>query len=106
MFSPTPSTSPEGSPDAKNVQSKNTRRQEYLKVANKTFTSVEAVSRLIPIVGGYIGAAAKGMDSNDEAAQGLQERTSRLSDILERFKRQCFEPERATTTKLISDLQV
>ncbi|KAG8927684.1 hypothetical protein FRC01_007081 [Tulasnella sp. 417] len=94
----------------------NNRRQDYLNVANKIFTTVEAVSGLIPIVGGYVGAAAKvgstcvemiqGMDSNDEAAQALQERTSRLSDILEQFKHQSFEPERATTTKLISDLQV
>lgn len=45
------------------------------------------------------------MDSNDETARGLQERTSRLSEILEQFKDQSFEPERATTTKLINDLQ-
>lgn len=45
------------------------------------------------------------MDSNDETARSLQERTSRLSEILEQFKDQSFEPERATTTKLISDLQ-
>ncbi|KAG8927687.1 hypothetical protein FRC01_007084, partial [Tulasnella sp. 417] len=106
-------------PPASNVpgnRPKNSRRQDYLNVASKVFTSVEAVSGLIPIVGGYVGAAAKvgstcvemiqGMDSNDVAAQGLQERTSRLSDILEQFKHQSFEPERATTTKLISDLQV
>ncbi|KAG8917994.1 hypothetical protein FRC01_002093, partial [Tulasnella sp. 417] len=92
------------------------RRQGYLDVASKVFTSVEAVSGLIPIVGGYLGAAAKvgstcvemlqGMDSNDEAAQALQERTSRLSDILGQFKHQSFEPERATTTKLINIAEV
>lgn len=45
------------------------------------------------------------MDSNDEVARGLQERTSRLSEILEQFNDQSFEPERTTTTRLISNLQ-
>ncbi|KAG8909784.1 hypothetical protein FRC01_006727, partial [Tulasnella sp. 417] len=93
----------------------NSRRQDYLNVAGKVFAGVEAVSGFIPIVGSYVGAAAtvgsacvkivQEMDSNNEAAQALQKRTSRLSDILAQFQHQSFEPERATTTKLISDLQ-
>ncbi|KAG8912917.1 hypothetical protein FRC00_003489, partial [Tulasnella sp. 408] len=103
------------SPNVPENESKKSRRQDYLNVANKVFAGVEAVSGVIPIVGSYVGAAAKvgltcvemvqGMDSNDEVARGLQEHTSHLSEILEQFKDQSFEPERATTTKLITDLQ-
>ncbi|KAG8922247.1 hypothetical protein FRC01_014278, partial [Tulasnella sp. 417] len=70
-------------PNVPGNRPKNSRRQDYLNVASKVFTSVEAVSGLIPIVGDYLGAAAKvgstcvemiqGMDSNDEAAEALQE---------------------------------
>ncbi|KAG8944608.1 hypothetical protein FRC04_001648, partial [Tulasnella sp. 424] len=41
------------------ARSKSSRHQETLNMARKVFTSVEAYSGVIPIVGSYVGAAAK-----------------------------------------------
>ncbi|KAG8914235.1 hypothetical protein FRC00_000327 [Tulasnella sp. 408] len=67
-----------------------------LVIAKTTFNTVEAVSGAIPLVGTYIGAAAKvgsmivdmwkGMDSNEEAAKSLESHMSTLAEHLEYFK--------------------
>ncbi|KIO30569.1 hypothetical protein M407DRAFT_20295, partial [Tulasnella calospora MUT 4182] len=73
-------------------------RGEALNVARKTFKTMEIASGIIPVVGSYVGAAAKvglafvesiqTMDKNDDLAGDLWNHTSKLSRLLERFKSQ------------------
>ncbi|KAG9047372.1 hypothetical protein FS837_002425, partial [Tulasnella sp. UAMH 9824] len=69
---------------------------EVLNAAGKIFTAVDTVSGLIPIVGSYVGAAAKvgsavvemvqKMDENEQIAMDLEDRVSKLSDHIEYFR--------------------
>ncbi|KAG8915905.1 hypothetical protein FRC00_007808, partial [Tulasnella sp. 408] len=79
-----------------NPSADSARRKERLEWANKALKGAEMVSGGIPIVGGYVGAAAKvGVacvelaqlaDQNEEEANMLESRTTRLSEILGQFK--------------------
>ncbi|KIO18379.1 hypothetical protein M407DRAFT_31956 [Tulasnella calospora MUT 4182] len=70
--------------------------EEALKIARRTLKSVEIGSGAIPVVGSYVGAAAKvglafvemlqTMDRNDSMAVDLGDHTSRLTKILGSFK--------------------
>ncbi|KIO15378.1 hypothetical protein M407DRAFT_35059, partial [Tulasnella calospora MUT 4182] len=77
--------------------------EEALSIARKTFKSVEIGSGAIPVVGSYVGAAAKvglafvemlqTMDRNDTLAIDLGDRTSKLTSLLENFKPKSIENE-------------
>ncbi|KAG8911387.1 hypothetical protein FRC00_006601, partial [Tulasnella sp. 408] len=89
-------------------------RREWLEPARKTLTGIESISGTIPVVGSFVGAAAKigvalistlqTMDSNAEIAKDLQPRTSRLVDLLKRLDKKTIEHRKEDTTAYMSDL--
>ncbi|KAG8937582.1 hypothetical protein FRC04_010604, partial [Tulasnella sp. 424] len=116
--SPIPATSP--SPDEEQVvledQAKGTpRRQDWLSGAKTTFNVVEGISGTIPVVGSYVGAAAKvgaaiveivqTMGSNKETADGLGSNAQQLSDILKLFENKLVDRPKDDLTKIFIDLQ-
>ncbi|KAG8901596.1 hypothetical protein FRC00_006060, partial [Tulasnella sp. 408] len=88
---------------------------EVLSAAGKIFTAVDNVSGLIPIVGSYVGAAAKlgsavvemvqTMDGNEEIAKDLEKRVSKLSDVIGYFKEQSARTGGEHVTARINGLQ-
>ncbi|KAG8910552.1 hypothetical protein FRC00_008007, partial [Tulasnella sp. 408] len=86
-----------------------------LNAAGKIFTAVDTVSGLIPIVGSYVGAAAKvgsavvemvqKMDENEEIAKNLEKRASKLSDLIECFKEQSARTGGKTFKAQINELE-
>ncbi|KAG8915850.1 hypothetical protein FRC00_011273 [Tulasnella sp. 408] len=91
------------------------RRKERLDWANKAFKGVEMISGSIPIIGSYVGAAAKvGVacvelaqlaDKNEEEANVLESRTTRLSEILGHFEGGSANDDHIGTSKLVQELQ-
>ncbi|KAG9037175.1 hypothetical protein FS837_001479, partial [Tulasnella sp. UAMH 9824] len=87
-----------------------------LTIAKTTFNTVEAVSGTIPVVGTYIGAAAKvgamivdmwkGLDSNEEAAKGLEARMATLAKDLEYFESKPRENQNEQTNERVRNLQL
>ncbi|KAG9025625.1 hypothetical protein FS837_004863, partial [Tulasnella sp. UAMH 9824] len=71
---------------------------EVLSAAGKIFKAVDTVSGFIPVVGSYVGAAAKvgsavvemvqKMDENEQITKELETRVSKLSDLIGYFKEQ------------------
>ncbi|KAG8901595.1 hypothetical protein FRC00_006059 [Tulasnella sp. 408] len=96
----TPSPAPPGMSTASpgDQEKKGSVSAEALNAAGKIFTAVDTVSGLIPIVGRYVGAAAKvgsavvemvqRMDGNEQMAKDFEKRASKLSDLLGYFKEQ------------------
>ncbi|KAG8937584.1 hypothetical protein FRC04_010603, partial [Tulasnella sp. 424] len=116
--SPIPVTSP--GPDEEQVvredQAKSTpRRQDWLSGAKTTFNVVEGISGTIPVIGSYVGAAAKvgaaiveivqKMGSNKETADGLDSNAQQLSDILKLFENGMVDQPKDGLTKIFNDLQ-
>ncbi|KAG9038748.1 hypothetical protein FS837_001166 [Tulasnella sp. UAMH 9824] len=105
-----PSSSPSTQAKAKSNLSSN------LKIAQTTFNTVETVSGTIPLIGTYVGAAAKlgstivdmwqGMDSNKEAAKSLEARMAALAEHLEYFQAQPKENQKEETNERIRNLQL
>ncbi|KAG8960190.1 hypothetical protein FRC00_000790, partial [Tulasnella sp. 408] len=83
----------------------NARRKKRLDRTNKALKGIEMVSGTIPIIGSYVGAAAKLVEKNEEEANVLESRTTRLSEILKQFKRGSPNDDQIGTTKLIQELQ-
>lgn len=91
------------------------RRSDLLHMAKKTFDTVETISGTIPVVGSYVGAAAKvgsavvqmiqTMDSNEESARDLGTHTARLSELLSHFKKRSIEHRKEEFTLCVNDLQ-
>ncbi|KAG8891894.1 hypothetical protein FRC01_014458, partial [Tulasnella sp. 417] len=89
---------------------------DKLAIAKTTFDVVETVSGTIPLIGTYIGTAAKlgssmvemwqCMDSNKEAAKSLEARMAALAEHLEYFKSQPQENQNEQTNKRIKNLQL
>ncbi|KAG8946352.1 hypothetical protein FRC04_011898, partial [Tulasnella sp. 424] len=104
-------------PSVGDVQAQDkSKRDERLSIAKTTFDLVEKISGVIPIVGTYVGSAAKvgstivdmiaGMDGNEEAARKLESRMATLSGHLEYFKKRPQENQKEETSKRIQDLQL
>ncbi|KAG8927230.1 hypothetical protein FRC01_007779 [Tulasnella sp. 417] len=91
------------------------KRREWLGGMKTTFTAVEGVSGMIPVIGTYVGAAAKvgativeiiqQMGDNEEAAEDLTSHTGKLSDMLKRFEHGSVDQIRGDLTTVISNLQ-
>ncbi|KAG8951747.1 hypothetical protein FRC04_005768 [Tulasnella sp. 424] len=108
LQSPIPVTSP--SPDEEQVlpddQAKGTsNRRDWLSAVKTTFDVVEGVSGTIPVIGSYVGAAAKTMGSNQETADALESNARRLSALLEHFEQRSVDPRKDDLTTRIKDLQ-
>ncbi|KAG8967742.1 hypothetical protein FRC05_001921 [Tulasnella sp. 425] len=116
--SPIPVTSP--SPDEEQAVPDDkvkgpSKRRDWLGGVKTTFTIVEGISGTIPVVGTYVGAAAKVgaaiveivqiMDSNEETVDALGSNARQLSKILEHFKKGSVDPRNDDLTTLINDLQ-
>ncbi|KAG8914458.1 hypothetical protein FRC00_013490 [Tulasnella sp. 408] len=96
-------------------QPKGTGLRKALDAASKIFSTVEAVSGPIPLVGQYIGAVAKVgvtcvemaqvMYDNEDVAEELIFRTDKLSTLLQPFAQRSYEPEKEEATKLVQELQ-
>ncbi|KAG8967235.1 hypothetical protein FRB90_010899, partial [Tulasnella sp. 427] len=90
-------------------------RRDGLTIARKTFKSVDAASGMIPVVGSYVGGAAKvglsiveliqNMGDNEETAEDLASHTARLSGLLDHFKTKSFEHQKDKTSSHISEIQ-
>ncbi|KAG9012151.1 hypothetical protein FRB90_006869 [Tulasnella sp. 427] len=90
-------------------------REKKLSTAKTTFKVVEALSGAMPVVGTYVGAAAKvgstivemiaGMDGNQELANRLEARVTSISEHLKHFKTRSREDQKAETCKRVQDLQ-
>ncbi|KAG8967206.1 hypothetical protein FRB90_010901, partial [Tulasnella sp. 427] len=86
-------------------------RRDGLTIARKTFKSVDAASGMIPVVGSYVGGAAKvglsiveliqNIDDNEETAEDLANHTARLSSLLDHFKTKSFEHQKDKTSSHI-----
>ncbi|KAG8970161.1 hypothetical protein FRB90_010677, partial [Tulasnella sp. 427] len=93
----------------------NSDREKRLSTAKTTFKVVEALSGALPVVGTYVGAAAKvgstivemiaGMDGNQELASRLEARVTSISEHLEHFKSRSRAVQKGETSKRIQDLQ-
>ncbi|KAG9034098.1 hypothetical protein FS837_002289 [Tulasnella sp. UAMH 9824] len=72
------------------------KRREWLGGMKTVFNAVKGISGIIPVIGTYVGAAAKvggtvvdiiqQMEGNEEAAIDLTSHTRQLSDMLQRFE--------------------
>ncbi|KAG8995954.1 POC1 centriolar protein A [Tulasnella sp. 427] len=90
-------------------------REKRLSTAKTTFKVVEALSGALPVVGTYVGAAAKvgstivemiaGMDGNQELASRLEARVTSISEHLEHFKTRSRAHQKGETSKRVQDLQ-
>ncbi|KAG8915904.1 hypothetical protein FRC00_007807 [Tulasnella sp. 408] len=111
----TAQTANEASTVRKDPSTDSPRHKERLDWASKAFKGIEMVSGTIPIIGGYVGAAAKvGVacvelaqlaGKNEEEANVLGSRTTRLSEILRQFNGRPPNDDQIGTTRLIQELQ-
>ncbi|KAG9024220.1 hypothetical protein FS837_005444 [Tulasnella sp. UAMH 9824] len=91
------------------------KRREWLGGMKTMFNAVEGISGMIPVIGTYVGAAAKvggtvvdiiqQMGDNEEAAKGLTSHTRQLSNMLQRFENGSVDGNRGELTALIGNLQ-
>ncbi|KAG8957865.1 hypothetical protein FRC00_003410, partial [Tulasnella sp. 408] len=114
VAAPSPGQDEEPVDPADQVNS-SSKRREWLGGMKATFNAVEGVAGMIPVVGTYVGGAAKvgativeiiqQMDGNEEAAEGLTSHARELSNTLKRFEDTSIERRRADLTMHISNLQ-
>ncbi|KAG8963982.1 hypothetical protein FRC00_004249, partial [Tulasnella sp. 408] len=91
------------------------RRGKSLGAIKITLDTIEAASGAIPIVGSYMGAAAKvgniivqmiqTMDSNEETAQDLKDHASRLSQVLDTAQEDSTQQQREKMIECMNDVQ-
>ncbi|KAG8924638.1 hypothetical protein FRC01_011241, partial [Tulasnella sp. 417] len=113
-FKPAPAPKEETA-DGSDPSADGPRRNEGLDWANKAFKGVELISGSLPIIGSYIGAAAKVglacvelaqlVEKNEGEVKLLESRTARLSEILGQFEGRSTNNDQIGTTKLIQELQ-
>ncbi|KAG8993812.1 hypothetical protein FRB90_000600, partial [Tulasnella sp. 427] len=95
---------------------KASNRESILSSAQIVFNAVETASGMIPIVGQYLGGAAKvgstligmieGMDGNQDLAKRLEARVESISGYLHHFQRPPPEDQKEESSKKVLDLQV
>ncbi|KAG8933857.1 hypothetical protein FRC01_006703 [Tulasnella sp. 417] len=81
------------------------KRGKLLTAIKTTLNAFEAASGIIPVVGSYVGAAAKTMDSNDETAKDLESRASRLSEILNKTWDGSVQQQRGQMTECMNNMK-
>ncbi|KAG8916029.1 hypothetical protein FRC01_003428, partial [Tulasnella sp. 417] len=91
------------------------KRGKWLTAIKTTLNAFEAASGIIPVVGSYVGAAAKvgsmvvqmiqTMDSNDETAKDLEGRASRLTTILNTAWDGSVQKQRGQMTECINNME-
>ncbi|KIO29107.1 hypothetical protein M407DRAFT_21680 [Tulasnella calospora MUT 4182] len=91
------------------------KRKKPLSAIKTTLDIVEAASGTFPIVGSYVGAAAKvgniivqmvqKMDSNEETAKDLEDHASRLSEILDTARDESVQKQKERMTACMNDVQ-
>ncbi|KAG8933856.1 hypothetical protein FRC01_006702 [Tulasnella sp. 417] len=91
------------------------KRGKLLTAIKTTLNAFEAASGIIPVVGSYVGAAAKvgsmvvqmiqTMDSNDETAKELEDRATRLSEILNKTWDGSVQQQRGQMTECMNNMK-
>ncbi|KAG9012154.1 hypothetical protein FRB90_006872, partial [Tulasnella sp. 427] len=97
-------------------QNESSNRAIALSTAKIVFNAVETGSEMIPIVGQYLGGAAKvgstiiemieGMDGNQDLAKRLEARVASISGYLHHFQKPPREDQKEESSKNILDLQL
>ncbi|KAG8984013.1 hypothetical protein FRB90_005624, partial [Tulasnella sp. 427] len=95
-------------------QEKNSDREVTLSSAKIVFNAVETASGMIPIVGQYLGGAAKvgstiigmieGMDGNQDLAKRLEAQVASLSGYLDHFQKPPREDQKEESSRRIQNL--
>ncbi|KAG9041579.1 hypothetical protein FS837_012054, partial [Tulasnella sp. UAMH 9824] len=91
-----------------------TRRESFGRLKT-TFNVVESIAGTIPVIGTFVGAAAKigvtivdiiqQMGNTEEAAKSLTSHASQLANMLKRFENKSTEQNKDSLTSLIGNLQ-